>query len=287
VLGIIGGSTDTTHPSAVFIRASLGTQKGYCSGVVVAPRVVLTAAHCTSVEGFEYRIFVGDDYADGGTSIEVAERHAHPSYDPTTNAYDIGVLVTATDLPVPAAALNRSPASVGQTVSLVGYGETVAGNSSTIGKRMVGSTTITAVDAFDFTIQGTPNFCFFDSGGPAYLSSGSTEVVAGIHYVMDSASCNGHGYDVRVDRFVEFIDGYIAASVVVDAGVPVMDAGMTVIDAGSPEDAGVPANPVEPPPQRGGCSLAGTGPSGWLTLLLAAITGGWVARRRGRDRCSS
>jgi len=287
-LAVIGGSPDTAHPSAVFIKATVGSQTGYCSGVVVAPRVVLTAGHCTNLSGVTYQVFVGEDFRrpDAGTFVAVSEYHAHPSYSAATNAYDVGVLITATDIDTPPAPLNRSPPAVGDTVSIVGYGQTIAGNASTLGKRMVASTQLTAVSALDFTIQGTPSFCLFDSGGPSYLATDAGEAVAGIHFIVESAACNARAYDVRVDRITGFVDGYIAAHTV-DAGSPVVDAGLPEVDAGAPEpdagapevdagpplpDAGAPMADREPPQPRMGCSVAG------LHFMLLA----WVLALRRR-----
>ena len=38
------------------------------------------------------------------------------------------------------------------------------------------------------------------------------EAVVGIHFVIDAATCDGEGVDVRVDANVEFIDGHVAAA---------------------------------------------------------------------------
>ncbi len=298
-LGITAGSADSTHPSAVFIRGRLGTATGYCSGVVVAPRVVLTAAHCVNVTGAEFRVFVGDDYFDGGTLLEVSEYHAHPAYQPATNLNDIGVLVTSAAIPVPPVALNRSPPAVGDPLTIVGYGQSVAGDNTTVGKRRVALTSVTAVDPLDLTLQGTPSFCFYDSGGPSYLPRDGGEVVAGIHYIVEAATCDAHAYDMRVDKYVSFIDGYIAATtadagveadagVAVDAGV-VVDAGVAVdagVDAGSPPvDAGVVGAPDagtapmtrEPTPHTG-CSVA-SGPLLFGVLLVVRRAPRRAARR--------
>src|SRR6266542_6196421 len=40
---IIGGTPDSGDPAVILLRGSFG---GFCSGTLVAPTVVLTAAHC-------------------------------------------------------------------------------------------------------------------------------------------------------------------------------------------------------------------------------------------------
>ncbi|MBK7861487.1 MAG: S1 family peptidase [Archangiaceae bacterium] len=289
---IIGGTLDVADTSAVMIRASLGSQSGYCSGVVVSQHVVLTAAHCV-ISGASYLIFLGDDWQAQATQAElkvpVDGGHTHPLYDRTTNAHDIGVLITERPMNRPAAKLYRetlTAAAVGRTVRLVGFGQTDAHLSSSFGKRYQGVTTISAVDPGDLTVTGTPNICLDDSGGPAYLPSDAGETVVAIHYLLDSASCDSHGYSTRVDPHLEFIDQQIAlADPFIDAGwedAGTPDAGAP--DAGAVGDAGqeVDAGTSDVPPPRG-CSTSPTWPLGGLGALSL------LARRclRARNRVCS
>lgn len=285
---IIGGTHDTSASPAVLIKATLGGNTGYCSGVIVSPHVVLTAAHCTVLNGATYSIFVGDDFATQGDMADlnfaVTSRHPHPRYDRTTNSYDLGVLVTGEVLPRAPAPLNRTPLDssfIGREVKLIGFGQTVANDQSSIGKRTVATSSFAAIDPGDVTFRGTPNICLFDSGGPVLMEQDGQEVVAAIHYIVSAATCDAEGYSVRVDPLLDFIDAEIAAAdptpdagTQEDAGVVSTDAGVVATDAGM--DDGVVELPGTTQPRM--CAVAPTPGLALLALLFIARA------RHGRRR---
>lgn len=294
---IIGGTHDTSASPVVLIRARLGIDTGYCSGVIVSPHVVLTAGHCTSVAGATYSIFIGDDLATQGDMADlnfaVRSRRAHPRYDQTTYAYDIGVIVTEAALPRQPAGLNRTPLDssfVGHAAKLVGFGQTIAGDEASIGKRNVAQSTFAAVDPPGYvTFRGTPNICLVDSGGPALMEQDGQDVVAAIHHAVSASTCDGEGYSVRVDVVLDFIDAEIAAADPTpdagtgeDAGSDAgpdgepdagTDAGVVATDAGTSDGGDLPGT-TEPP----GCAVA---PMPGLVMLGLLV----IARaRHGRRR---
>src|SRR5262249_24320458 len=86
---IIGGETDSGDPGAVAVYAQqLGAMSGFlCTGSVIAPTVVLTAAHCVSPEetGANARFVVltaADINRRGGQQLAVREVHANPRWSP-------------------------------------------------------------------------------------------------------------------------------------------------------------------------------------------------------------
>jgi len=74
---IVGGASraDAIAPSVVTI---VGSHGNFCTGAVVAPRVVLTAAHCV-VSGADYRIL---DPGGGGIKLRGVRTVAiHPGFN--------------------------------------------------------------------------------------------------------------------------------------------------------------------------------------------------------------
>ncbi|MFD9887987.1 trypsin-like serine protease [Amycolatopsis sp. NPDC059027] len=73
-----------------------------CTGSVVAPRKILIAAHCKAAEGKKTFLYGLDDLnAGGGTRIGVVSYETHPKYVNFDQGYDVAVVTTDADIPVP------------------------------------------------------------------------------------------------------------------------------------------------------------------------------------------
>ncbi|RJQ80803.1 serine protease [Pseudonocardiaceae bacterium YIM PH 21723] len=73
-----------------------------CTGSVVAPRKILIAAHCADAEGKKSFLYGLDDLnASGGFRTEVVDYKKHPKYVNFDQGYDVAVVTTAQDIPVP------------------------------------------------------------------------------------------------------------------------------------------------------------------------------------------
>jgi len=157
--------------------------KGRCSGVVLAPDIVLTAAHC--VRRGE-RLQVGGNLGGGyQTGLgPVAEIVQHPLYTPgDSGSPDLAILKLAKPLPdrfVPAVLNPRSP-SIGDDLIVAGYGKSAAGDSAaSLVLRMVllrvshsirGWVVLTSVGE-DASGAGSG-----DSGGPVFAYRGMHSLV--------------------------------------------------------------------------------------------------------------
>jgi Trypsin len=66
-----------------------------CSGTLISPTVVLTAAHCTDGTAAAYAYFqveVPDDFRENPTGL-LGTTYTHPDYNPNTLDNDVGVVV--------------------------------------------------------------------------------------------------------------------------------------------------------------------------------------------------
>ena len=254
-----------------------------------------TTAHCSAPRA-DYAIFIGADYNDAaaraaqGNLVAVTEHHAHPNYDSSTNENDIGVLITTDPIARAPAAINRrglAKSDIGKPIRIVGYGQT-SGDSKAMGRRTQGTTTIADFDPTTLTVRNVPNICLNDSGGPTFMTREGEEVVVGIHFIIDSAKCDGEGLDMRVDGYTDFVDGYIQSN-----DPPRSGDGSAEDDAGAPREASPSAAETTPPAApASGCVLGRARTASGDALLVALIaTALLVVRKRsahrGRTRISS
>lgn len=139
---LIGGKAGALarFPSTVYL-------KGECTAAKVAPKRLLTAAHCVldpATVSIRYKvgskISITRDPARGFAELEVAAVHVHPAWikacedsfcaasaiTARLDAPDVAVIDLATDLDdVPIASVDAAPLAPGDRVSVVGFGCTV------------------------------------------------------------------------------------------------------------------------------------------------------------------
>lgn len=208
---IVGG-TPANQPAVVaLLRRSVSCQPDTtpleCTGTLVAPRVVITAAHCVGdapVNALE--VFFGPDITGPGTRIAVSGGRAHPDYDPVTHANDVAALILARDAPVaPIPLASAVPDLTNMPVLLVGYGIT-AGSATDVGLARAGTARVMEVTAAELRMVPDPAMsCRGDSGGPV-LSGGQ---IVGVTSYGDPA-CTQLGVAMRVDAYAALFQAILA-----------------------------------------------------------------------------
>jgi V8-like Glu-specific endopeptidase len=212
---IVGGVTDTGDPAVVSLKAGydIASSQQYCTGTLIAPQTVLTAAHCINAYGASVKYFVvfGTDDSAPTDYRQIVAQYKNPSYTGASGSgHDEGVLKLSSPvlnvtpiLPNPVA-LNSS--NVGQSIRHVGFGSTSGAGSGNGLKRQV-TYTVRQITTLELESGATgKQTCGGDSGGPALMvTAGSPleRVVGTVSY--GDPDCTVYGMDARVDMDLAWI----------------------------------------------------------------------------------
>ena len=168
----------------VMVLSRGGDREGFCTGIVLGPRAVLTAAHC--LRPARDMAVVYRDAADRPVLIAVAATVSHPLYRANAIAerqvsIDLALVETVTPLDsrfTPARLAEGDGPAVGDDAILAGYGVAREGAPTSGGTlrsaRLKVRAPLSRILLWADDAAGGAGACGGDSGAPLYLGDGET-----------------------------------------------------------------------------------------------------------------
>jgi hypothetical protein len=215
------GGQNSDGPLARSTVMVLSSRGGVCSGIVLAPEVVLTAAHCVTGAS-EHRVHFKAPSGDP-VLIEPTARLAHPGYDAGAVAgrrrsIDLALLQLPEPLPsrFSPATLSSATPSKGAAVTLGGYGVLREGDAKSTGAFREAA--LAAVEPYGpgrlllwlaDPGRGGAGACLGDSGGPMATADAAVVAVTSWAKGGGARACGDISQGVLLGPQRAWIDGVL------------------------------------------------------------------------------
>jgi len=207
---IVGGAAPAEGGIGRSVVTIVGSRGNFCSGALIAPDLVLTAAHCVTPDA-TYKI-VAYDAQRQPTLLDIRRAALHPQFDRRGIAShrasaDVALLQLAAPMPDRTPALlgePRDPAAREARYTIAGIGVTRRGDGKSGGLVRMATLTVTGrpgrlqirlTDPAGHAAREGLGACTGDSGGPVFETQDGRAVIVGVVSwstgAGNSAGCGG------------------------------------------------------------------------------------------------
>lgn len=288
---LVNADTEDGFPFTVALGAQFGDQVfSACTGSLITPQVILTAAHCGG--DFDIELVIAAGQAFFGSSVEDSDTVGfsdgllHPDYVELSSGIggglgenDIGILVLEEPVdwvePVWIATESLDEIAEGETVTSIGFGVSNSSGGGSGIKRSAELTIDTVNDTFLISNSATndngANVCSGDSGGPQVYWDGEKYIQWAVHSWADQ-NCVAQSGSTRVDAVSDWILDQLEDVHGTRDRCEMW--GLYGDDICDPECDADPDCVEDPEPEEKGlCSSVSAPASAWLWCLMGCVVG--------------